>query len=134
MRHTPRAARVLLFGAVLAAACTQVEQAPPSKLTLEEVASYPLPGTNVPSEISIRPGGELLTYLWSPDASLERQLFALDLRSGERRTIFVPPEGGASEENLSEEEKLQRERRRERGLGVTSYEWTRDADRFVVPL
>ncbi|TFG95990.1 MAG: S9 family peptidase, partial [Myxococcales bacterium] len=49
-------------------------------------------------------------------------------------SIFVSPEGGASEENLSAEEKLQRERRRERGLGVTSYAWARDADRFVVPL
>jgi dipeptidyl-peptidase-4 len=153
MRRTRRAAPLLLFGALLAAACSQpepgsdfdVEQAPAcgprvsgpapaSKLTLEEVARYPLPGTNVPSAISIRPGGELLTTLWSPGGSLERELFMLDLRSDERRTIFVPPEGGATEENLSQEEKLQRERRRERGLGVTSYAWARDADRFVVPL
>jgi dipeptidyl-peptidase-4 len=113
----------------------QVSKPPTSsKITLEEIAKYPLPGTNVPSAISIRPGGDTLTYLWAPAGDLDRQLFALDRKTGERRTIFAPPEGGATEENLSEEEKLQRERRRERGLGVTSYAWTKEADRFVVPV
>jgi dipeptidyl-peptidase 4 len=111
-----------------------VSRTSPSKITLEEIAKYPLPGTNVPTGISIRPGGDTLTYLWAPEGDLNRQLFALDVESGERRTIFAPPEGGATEENLSEEEKLQRERRRERGLGVTSYAWTKEAERFVVPV
>ena len=48
--------------------------------------------------------------------------------------MFKPPEGGATEENLSEEEKLRRERMRMRSLGVTSYRWAKEGERFLVPL
>ncbi|KAG6412619.1 hypothetical protein SASPL_125302 [Salvia splendens] len=47
------------------------------------------------------------------------------------------PDGGLDENNLSAEEKLRRERLRERGLGVTRYEWVKTSPRrkrLIVPL
>ncbi len=105
-----------------------------SSLAVEEVAKYPLPGTNVPHAVKILPDGDTVTYLWSPSGDLTRQLFAQSVTGGPRRQIFNPPEGGATEDNLSEEEKLRRERMRERGLGVTSYAFARTSDTLLVPV
>lgn len=104
-------------------------------IAIEEVARYPLPGMAfLPSAVRPDPAGRMLTYLWSEDGSLTRQLYAHDPVSGERKILFAPAGGGATEENLSPEEKLRRERARERGLGVTSYAWAKEANRVLVPL
>ncbi|MCA9655204.1 MAG: S9 family peptidase [Myxococcales bacterium] len=147
---------IALGALLLVGACTQererprddLEHEPPSEtmppspitpsdrtLPIEEVAKYPLPGTAIPGSFRFSPDGRWLTYLDSPDRSLTRELFveAVD-GSAPRRVMFQPPEGGATEENLSPEEKLQRERRRERALGVTSYAWAHDGARVLVPL
>jgi dipeptidyl-peptidase-4 len=104
-------------------------------MAIEEVARYPLPGMAfVPSAIRPDPPGRMLTFLWSEQGDLTRQLYAYDPTTGERKLMFSPPGGGATEENLSPEEKLRRERARERGLGLTSYAWARDANRVLVPV
>jgi dipeptidyl-peptidase-4 len=106
-----------------------------SSIPIEDVARYPLPGmARLPSAVRPDPTSKMLTYLWSEDGTLTRQLYAHDPSSGERKTMFAPEGGGATEENLSPEEKLRRERTRERGLGVTSYTWAKDANRVLVPL
>lgn len=106
----------------------------PGAIPIEEVAKYPAPGTALPGSLKFSPDGGALTFLMSPDNSLTRQLMAMDLATGKTSVVFTPPEGGATEDNLSPEEKLQRERRRERGLGVTRYDWAEDAERLLVPL
>lgn len=104
-------------------------------MAIEEVARYPLPGMAfAPTAVRPDPPGRMLTYLWSEAGDLTRQLYAFDPQSGERKQMFAPPDGGATEENLSPEEKLRRERARERGLGLTSYAWARDANRVLVPV
>ncbi|MEX1367097.1 MAG: hypothetical protein AB1Z98_28475, partial [Nannocystaceae bacterium] len=104
-------------------------------LPIEEVAKYPLPGTAIPGAFRFSPDGKWLTYLDSPDRSLTRQLYVEPVDgSAPRRVMFEPPEGGATEDNLSAEEKLQRERRRERALGVTRYAWAEKGLRVLVPL
>jgi len=103
-------------------------------LTTVEVATYPLPGTVVPTAIAFSPDDRQLTYLRSPDRSLSRQLFALDPTTGSETLLVEPPGGGVREENLSLEEKLRRERQRVRGLGVTSYAWAKHTNRVLVPL
>ncbi|XP_078431331.1 prolyl oligopeptidase family protein [Wolffia australiana] len=91
---------------------------------VEEIVQHPLPGYAAPSSISFSPDDGLITYLFSPDNSLRRNIYAFDLLSGRHELVFGPPGGGGLDEgNLSEEEKLRRERARERGLGVTRYEW-----------
>ncbi len=108
---------------------------PQGSIPINDVAKYPLPGTAVPGAIGFSPDGQWLTYLDSPDRTLTRQLYVEPVDgSAPRRVMFAPPDGGATEENLSPEEKLQRERRRERALGVTRYAWSRKAQRVLVPL
>ncbi|XP_026658569.2 dipeptidyl aminopeptidase 4 isoform X2 [Phoenix dactylifera] len=91
---------------------------------VEEIVQYPLPGYVAPSSISFSPDNRLISYLFSPDGTLYRKVYAFDLVSRRQDLIFSPPDGGGLDEsNLSAEEKLRRERSRERGLGVTRYEW-----------
>lgn len=108
-----------------------------SPITLEDIATYPLPGTAVPAALRFSPDGQWLTWLDSADDSLSRELFALDLSEGGSaaiRRVVEPPEGGVSEAKLSPEEKLARERLRMRALGITSYAWARAQNRLLIPL
>ena len=103
-------------------------------LALEDAAAYPLPGLVHPQSISFTPDDRALSYLRSPERSLIRQLYRLDLESDDETLLVAPPGGGATEENLSLEEKLRRERQRVRELGVTSYTWAKQGTRLLVPL
>jgi dipeptidyl-peptidase-4 len=109
--------------------------APARAIPIEAVARYPLPGTGkVPVAVRPDPTSTMLTYLWSREGSLTRQLYAHDPERDDRKQMFTPPGEGATEENLSPEEKLRRERMRERGLGITSYTWAKDANVVMIPL
>ncbi|KAG6516154.1 hypothetical protein ZIOFF_026603 [Zingiber officinale] len=91
---------------------------------VEEIVQYPLTGYVAPSSISFNPDGRLISYLFGPDGTLHRKVFAFDVASRRQELVFCLPDGGGLDENnLSAEEKLRRERSRERGLGVTRYEW-----------
>jgi dipeptidyl-peptidase-4 len=103
-------------------------------LSLEDAAAYPLPGTVGPQSLSFTPDGAEIVYLRSPERDLVRQLYAYDLIAKRERLLFTPPGGGATEDNLSLAEKLQRERQRQRELGVTSYAWAEKGDTLLVPL
>lgn len=109
-----------------------------SPITLEDIATYPQPGTAVPASIGFSPDGKWLTWLDSPDDSLSRELFAAaiddDGQLGEVRRVVEPPGGGVSEDKLSPEEKLARERQRMLALGVTRYAWAREHNRMLIPL
>ena len=106
----------------------------PPALAVEEIATYPLPGMAVPGDFAFSPDDRLLTYLHSPDESLTRQLYALDLETGTTELLVAPPGGGTTEENVSLAEALRRERQRQRTIGVTHYAWARSANRLLVPL
>lgn len=94
------------------------------RFSVEEIVQYPLPGYMAPSSISFSHDDRLVSYLFSSDGTLYRKIFAFDIVNRRQELIFSPPEGGGLDEtNLSAEEKLRRERSRERGLGVTRYEW-----------
>ncbi|KAA8540038.1 hypothetical protein F0562_026730 [Nyssa sinensis] len=92
---------------------------------VEEIVQSPLPGYGAPTSISFSPDDSLITYLFSPDQTLSRKVFAFDLKTCNQELFFSPPDGGLDESNISAEEKLRRERSRERGLGVTRYEWVK---------
>ncbi|KAL0382439.1 UNVERIFIED_CONTAM: Dipeptidyl aminopeptidase 4 [Sesamum calycinum] len=96
---------------------------------VEEIVQYPLPGYTVPISVSFSPDDSLIAYLFSPDQSLYRKVFVFDPKSGKHELFFSPPDGGLDENNLSAEEKLRRERSRERGLGVTRYEWVKTSSK-----
>ncbi|KAG6506854.1 hypothetical protein ZIOFF_032186 [Zingiber officinale] len=91
---------------------------------VKEIVQYPLPGYVAPSSISFSPDGRLISYLFSLDGTLHRKGFAFEVASRRQEFVICPPDGGGLDEsNLSAEEKLRRERSRERGLGVMRYEW-----------
>lgn len=102
-------------------------------ITIKDIATYPLPGTAVPGNLQFSPDDRLITYLFSSEGSLTRQLVAFDPETGETRPLVVPPGGGDTEENLTLEEKLRRERLRQRETGVTQYAWGKGG-RILVPL
>ncbi|KAL8160568.1 hypothetical protein V2J09_002105 [Rumex salicifolius] len=104
---------------------------------VEEIVQHPLPGYIAPTSISFSPDDKLVAYLFSPDHSLNRRVFVFDLETGKHQMVFSPADGGLDESNISEDEKLRRERARERGLGVTRYEWAKGSPRkrmIMVPL
>lgn len=107
----------------------------------EEIARRPLPGMAHPVQWSFSPDGSVLTYLHDPEGGLSRRLYALGLPSP--ATDGDPPgpaaevalEAGVLTDNaLSLEQQLRRERARELGLGVTSCSWAAEADALLVPL
>lgn len=104
---------------------------------VEEIVQYPLPGYVAPTSISFSPDDSIITFLFSPDLTLNRKVFAYDVKSSKQELFFSPPDGGLDESNISPEEKLRRERLRERGLGVTRYEWVKTSSKrkaIMVPL
>ena len=103
------------------------------ELSLVDVARYPLPGVAVPDSLSFSPSGRYFSYLHSPDHSLTRRLFLVDVDAWTTTELFGAEGAGVTEDNLSLEEKLRRERARDLGLGVTTYAWARDADVLAVP-
>ncbi|KAM0000557.1 putative dipeptidyl-peptidase IV transcription factor WD40-like family [Helianthus debilis subsp. tardiflorus] len=104
---------------------------------VEKIVQYPLPGYAAPTSVNFSPDDNLISYLFSPDQTLNRKVFVFDLTTCKQQLFFTPPDGGLDEENLSEEDKFRRERSRERGLGVTRYEWVNTSSKkttVMVPL
>lgn len=105
--------------------------------SIEKIVQYPLPGYGSPTSVNFSPDDNLISYLYSPDQTLNRKVFIFDLTTCKQEVFFSPPDGGLDEDNLSEEEKFRRERSRERGLGVTRYEWVKTSSKkttIMVPL
>lgn len=106
---------------------------PVAAITAADVARYPVPGGNVPTAIAFSPDGRWVSFLWSPELSLRRDLFVLDVEIGRRRQL-LSASGGVTEEDLSLDERLRRERARDLGQGVTSATWAKKSNRLLVPL
>ncbi|KAE8676180.1 calcineurin B-like protein 7-like isoform X1 [Hibiscus syriacus] len=105
--------------------------------SIKEIVQSPLPGYVAPTSISFSPDDSTIVYLFSPEQNLSRKVYSFDLNAGKQDLFFSPPDGGLDESNISPEEKLRRERSRERGLGVTRYEWVKTISKkktIMVPL
>ena len=107
---------------------------PPTWLTLDAVARYPRPGTVLPAAVAFSPDSRLVTYLFSSRGDLIRELWVLDLATGERKVLAEAPGGGTTDANVNPEEALRRERQRLREGGITHYSWAKNADRILVPI
>lgn len=105
---------------------------------VEEIVQHPLPGYAAPSAIAFSPDDRLVSYLYSPEGTLNRKLFAWDPATRQEELLVTPAFGGVDEDNISTAEKLRRERLRERHLGVTRYEWSKSGQgqppMLLVPL
>lgn len=106
----------------------------PAKLTPEEVARLPLPGMAVPNNLAFSPDDRWITYLYSPEKSLVNQLFVYDTQTGRSELLITPPQGGTTEQTVSREEALRRERQRQYSQGVTQYSWAENANHLIAPI
>lgn len=105
-----------------------------TKITLADVATIPWPGMAIPGSISFSPDDRLITYLFSSEGTLERQLIAFDPETRRRFSLVTGERKGVSEEKVDLEEALRRERRRQRETGVTRYSWAKKGQRILIPL
>ena len=103
-------------------------------IPIEAVAAYPLPGTVAPNKFAFSPDDRWLTYLFSAEGSLTQQLYAFDIETCQSRLVVDAKDLGHTEANLSLQEKLRRERLRQRGLGVTQYALAKSTEQILIPL
>ena len=101
------------------------------KIPIEEIAKFPPPGMSTPVSFSFSPDDTLLTYLYGPDQSPTRQLYALDTETGESRVIQASVDPDAVD--LSLEEQLLRQRQRQLGEGIVRYSWAGKRDVILIP-
>lgn len=105
-----------------------------SRITPEQVAQYPRPGTVVPGKIRYSPDGKFVTYLFSERGDLVRDLWRMEVATGRRERWLGPPGEGVTDANISPDEALRRERQRLREHGITDYLWAEKADILLLPL
>lgn len=104
-------------------------------LTLERVFASPDLNGNSPRGAKLSPDGKFLTLLRNRADEKERyDLWAMDTSTGAWRMLVDSKKVGSGAE-LSEAEKMQRERLRIGGQrGIVSYFWNADAKSILVPL
>ena len=104
-------------------------------LTLERVFASPSLNGPVPRGVKLSPDGRYLTVLRGRADDRERyDLWGFDRKSGKWSMLVDSLKLGSGKE-LSEAEKMQRERQRIGDLkGIVSYDWAADGKRILVPL
>ena len=126
--------RALLATAMLASLPLAAQPAP-QPLTLERVFASPSLGGPRPRVLKLAPDGRLATLLKSRPGDKDRfDLWAVDTATGQSR-MLVDSEKLASGGELSESERMNRERRRIADVkGITDYAWAPEAKHLLVPV
>ncbi len=106
-----------------------------TELSFERVFASPSLNGPVPRGVELSPDGRFLTLLRNRETDSERyDLWGYEIASGEWR-MLVDSEALGSGRELSEDEKMQRERARVGNLkGIISYQWASDGSGVLVPL
>lgn len=104
-------------------------------LTFEQVFASPSLNGPVPRGVKLSPDGRYLTLLRNRTSDKDRyDLWGYD-RETEKWSMLVDSEKLGSGRELSEDEKMQRERQRIGNLsGIVTYGWTADSAAMLVPL
>ena len=105
-------------------------------LTLERVFASPGLDGPAPRAVKLSPDGRWLTLLRNrPDDRERYDLWGYDTIGGGEWRMLVDSEKLGSGRELSEDEKMQRERARVAGLkGIITYQWASDSTGVLVPL
>ncbi|XAP77703.1 DPP IV N-terminal domain-containing protein [Citromicrobium bathyomarinum] len=138
MRHLLAAAAILALATPLAAqeSDAMTSQATQNAdLSIERVFASPGLDGPSPRQAKLSPDGRYLTLLRNRADDRERyDLWGYDRQSGEW-TMLVDSEALGSGRELSEDEKMQRERARVGNLkGIIAYQWNADGSGVLVPL
>ena len=117
------------------AAAAAPAAAVPSPLSIQRVFASPSLNGAVPRGVKLSPDGRWLTVLRARADDRERyDLWGFDRQSSKWR-MLVDSAALGSGQDLSEAEKMQRERQRIGDLkGVVSYDWSADSKSILVPL
>lgn len=109
--------------------------APAPRLTFERVFASPSLDGPAPRNMKLSPDGRWLSLLRNREDDRERyDLWGYDRTSGEWSMLVDSLQLGTGRE-LSEEEKMQRERARIGNLrGIVDYQWAADSQSLLVPL
>ncbi|MDQ0837492.1 S9 family peptidase [Sphingomonas faeni] len=112
-----------------------VEAAAPGDLTMARVFGNPDLSGSQPRAVRLSPDGTLLTSLRNRADEKERfDLWAVDTATGQARMLVDSKTVGSGAE-LTEAEKMQRERARIGGQkGIVAYDWAPDGKSILVPL
>ena len=104
-------------------------------LTIERVFASPSLDGSAPRLPKLSPDGRYLTVLRNRESDRERyDLWAYDRQDGQWRMLVDSEKLGSGRE-LSEAEKMQRERQRLAGLkGIVTYDWSADGKSMLVPI
>ena len=124
------------LAAPLAAQTTpQTTETAPMELSFERVFASPDLDGPSPRKVKLSPDGRYLTLLRNREEDRQRyDLWAYD-RESAAWTMLVDSEALGTGRELSEDEKMQRERARVGNLaGIIDYQWTEDAAGVLVPL
>ncbi len=125
----------LVLGALVWGACLPAGTAAAVELTLQRIMGSPALSGPVPRALKLSPDGRLATLLRPRADDRERyDLWAIDTTTGAER-ILVDSQLLGSNAEVSEEEKMRRERARLGGTrGVVQYAWAADGRSILVPL
>src|SRR5438874_10386477 len=88
----------------------------------------------IPGKLHYSPDAKFISFLFSERGDLVRDLWRLDLKSGKKEMWLGPPGEAVSEENVSREEALRRERMRLRETGITDYLWAEKVEVMLLPI
>ncbi|HEX4693486.1 MAG TPA: DPP IV N-terminal domain-containing protein [Sphingomonas sp.] len=104
-------------------------------LTLERLFASPDLSGSQPRAVKLSPDGRLLTLLKNrPDEKDRYDLWALDTATGQERMLVDSKKVGSGAD-LTEAEKMQRERARIAGQkGIVAYDWAPDGKSILVPI
>ncbi len=132
---TVRWMRKLLLFLVLLAAAPVLSPAAARDLPIERVFQSPALSGPTPRLARLSPDGKLVTLLRNRAEDRDRfDLWAIDTATGQARMLVDSMKLGTGAE-LSEEEKMRRERARIAGTkGITEYQWAPDSRSILVPL
>ncbi len=127
--------RFWIVASLLMAAGTPAMAEDAKPLTLERVFASPAIGGPTPRAVKLSPDGRWLTSLRPRDADRERfDLWAMDTSTGQSKMLVDSLKIGSGAE-ISEAEKMQRERARIGGTkGIVAYDWAADAKSILVPI
>jgi len=121
---------MLVLSCALTSLTAQAEQ-----LSIERIYSSPSLNGQTPKSLSFSPDGSRVTYLQGKEDDLYRyDLWEYNLASGENKRLVNSDDIFSGPENLSDEEKARRERKRVYGTGIMEYVFSNDGSALLFPV
>lgn len=126
----PLALATLVLSASLAMA-----QGPTRVVDLDIASDHPAPGTTIPTAIAFAPDGSSVSFLLPEGSGNARVLWRSEVAEGAVPEVIARPPGeGNTDENVSKEEALRRERMRMRDTGISQIVRSPNGRRSILPI